>query len=79
MSPRRTLFAGAYAAAIDEARQLLEESGWSVRETNTLMEWTVEGWHGENRLLVRNASQAGAWRRAIQFAELSGLCGRACW
>jgi hypothetical protein len=59
----------------------LKAAGWSVGETAvrtaTGLAWCVDGRNGENVLLARAATQAAAWRRAVEQARSLGMLGLA--
>jgi hypothetical protein len=60
---------------IDECAARLHTAGWSVGETcfttNAGVVWQVDGTNGENRLLARAPTQAGACEQEDAFAVLN--------
>jgi hypothetical protein len=68
------------ARTIDGCAAHLYATGWSVGDTWFMTDagivWQVDGSNGENRLLARAPTQAGAWRlsceQAASFALPSG-------
>ena len=64
--------------AVDESRDRLHRSGWSLGEVCIVggdggRPWAVFGANGENLLDVRGASQSEAWWRACEAARAVGM------
>jgi hypothetical protein len=63
--------------APDESFARLRRSGWSVGEApfcgNGRLVWQVDGVNGENQVRDQGDSQAEAWHRACQQAEVLGI------
>jgi hypothetical protein len=57
------------ATTVDNCAARLQAAGWLVGEsrfvTDTGLTWQVDGANGENGLLARAPTQAGAWRAAM--------------
>jgi hypothetical protein len=64
----------------DDSFARLHAAGWSVGEVRLLLVgallWQVDGTNGENAILARALTQAGAWHRACQQAEAVGMLRR---
>ena len=66
---------------IGETLRELHRAGWSIGSTAFAnlsggVSWTVDGWNGKNIIRADGATEAAAWRAAIDQARgLGMLCG----
>jgi hypothetical protein len=65
---------------VDDYANGLRKAGWSVSETHFVTDagpvWQVDGRNGENVILARAPTQAGAWRLAVEQAVGLGMLSR---
>ena len=64
--------------AIAEALHRLHRAGWSIGSTAFAsasgdLVWAVDGWNGENVIRADGATEAEAWRAAIEQARGLGM------